>query len=86
MAQAGVVDARLVRVWRGVPGGSGSPAPFIICALVTKGFNQTKNTNTAIIPDCNDPTVVAPVKRTPMSIDATISGEGYYEPGRRGDL
>jgi hypothetical protein len=83
MAQAGVIDARLVRVWHGAaPGG----ASILVCALTTKGFQQTKNTNTAVIPDCDDPTVVAPVKRTPISKDATISGDGYYEPVHRGDL
>jgi hypothetical protein len=80
MAQAGVIDARLVRVWHGAaPGG----ASILVCALTTKGFQQTKNTNTAVIPDCDDPTVVAPVKRTPISKDATISGDGYYEPVHR---
>lgn len=87
MAQAKVVDARLVRIWLSSPPGQTTvPASVLICALVTKGFNQTKNMNTAVIPDCDDPTVVAPVKRTPISVDATISGEGYYEPGHRTQL
>jgi hypothetical protein len=83
MAQAITVDARLVKVWKGVPSGGGST---LVCALVTRAFNQTKQSNTAVIPDCADPTVVAPVKRTILSKDATITGTGYYEPDKRNVL
>jgi hypothetical protein len=86
MAQAKVLDARMVRVWRGTPTATPDANNKIICALTTRAFNQTKQSNTAVIPDCADPTVVAPVKRTILSKDATITGTGYYEPNLRDDI
>jgi hypothetical protein len=74
MTQATVVDSRKVFIWLGAH----PVAPAVkICAMTTRGFNQTKDTNTAVIPDCDDPTVVAPVKRTVLSKDAEITGTGY---------
>lgn len=84
MATANTLESHRVRIWRGIPGAA-APA-FLVCALVTRGLQQTKQTNTAVIPDCADPAAVAPVKRTVLSKDCTMSGEGYYEPDIRDDL
>ena len=83
MAQATTVDARKVKVWLGAAHGGGST---LICALITRGFNQSKQSNTFVVPDCTDPTIVAPVKRAIMSKDATITGAGQYEPDKRAAL
>jgi len=80
MAQAITVDARKVKVWLGPAHGGSST---LICALITRGFNQAKQSNTFVVPDCDDPMVVAPVKRVIMSKDATINGNGQYEPDKR---
>ena len=79
MAQAITVDARNVKVWKGVP-----PGGTLVCALITRAFNQTKQTNTFVVPDCTDPTIVAPLKRAVISKDSAISGNGAYEPDKRG--
>lgn len=83
MAQALTLDARLVRIWIGATIATPSK---LICAMTTRGFNQSKQSNTFVVPDCADPTVVAPVKRAVISKDATINGNGTYEPSRRADL
>lgn len=83
MAQAITVDARKVKVWQGVAHAGGAVA---VCALITRAFNQSKQTNTFVVPDCTDPTIVAPVKRAVISKDTNISGNGAYEPNRRAAL
>lgn len=83
MSQALTLDARRVRVWIGATIATPSK---LICALTTRSFNQSKQSNTFVVPDCADPTIVAPVKRSIISKDATINGNGVYEPTRRADL
>lgn len=86
MAQAQVTDARYVRIWLGASPVATTPAPIKLCAMDRKAFNQTMATNTAVIPDCDDPTLVVPVKRTPISKDATITGAGFFESALRAPL
>ena len=83
MAQAFVLDARKVRIWLGATIAAPST---LLCALITKGFNQSKQSNTFVVPDCADPTIVAPVKRAMLSKDANIAGAGSYEPDKRGTI
>jgi len=83
MAQAFTLDSRRVRIWLGATIAAPS---VLICALTTRGFNQSKQSNTFVVPDCTDPTIVAPVKRAIMSKDATINGNGSYEPNKRSQL
>jgi hypothetical protein len=84
MAQAVVTDARFTRIWVGdAPGDLGPPPAYKLCAMDSKTFNQAVNTNTAVIPDCDDPTVVAPVRQTPVSIEKSIEGTGYFESANR---
>jgi len=85
MAQPAILEAFRVKVWRGIPGGT-APAAYVLCGLVTSGLQQTKQTNTAVIPDCDTPELASSVKRTVISKDVTMSGEGYYEPNLRTEI
>lgn len=84
MAQAVLTDARYVRVWLGAS--PTAPGAVKLCAMDRKAFNQTLNTNDVVVPDCDDPTVVSAVKRTPISKSAEISATGYYESAHYEDL
>jgi len=79
MAQPNILQSYKAKVWRGLPTDT-SPPGFFICGLVTKGLQQTKQTNTAVIPDCDDPDIPSSVRRTTISKDVTMSGEGFFEP------
>lgn len=83
MSQANTVDGRKVRIWLGVAHAGGAT---MVCAIITRGFNQSKQSNTFVVPDCADPLVVAPVKRAIISKDTNLSGNGAYEPDKRGLL
>jgi len=85
MATPIILPAYRVRVWRGIPTGA-APDNYVMCGLVTSGLQQTKQTNTAIIPDCDFPELASSVKRTVISKDVTMSGEGYYEPDLRTEI
>jgi hypothetical protein len=87
MVQAIVVDARYTRIWLGTaPAAVGPPPAVKVCAMDRKAINQALGTNTAVIPDCDNPVAVVPVKRTAISKDTTISGTGFYEPDLRAPL
>lgn len=64
----------------------GVPPATKFCAINAKAFNQSLATGTAIVPDCDDPLAVAIIKRTAISKDWSITGNGYFELSMRKDL
>lgn len=55
---------------------SGSGIFSAPCGLTSKGFNQTANTQTTVVPDCDDPDAPAYEEKAVDSIGAEISGSG----------
>lgn len=89
MALAEVVPGRLTRIWLGTAPKTGTPndpAAILICAFITKSFNQSKATNTQVVPDCDDPFAVGPVKRTVVSLDRQVTGTALFEHAHRDEV
>jgi len=60
-------------------GDGGSPETFIApCALNSKGFNRSANTNDFEVQDCNDPDDPVWIDRVKSAFTAGISGSGTY--------
>lgn len=83
MAYADVVDSRLVRIWINTTTKAGGTK---LCAMTTKNFNQTKETNDQPVPYCTDPTQPAVIRRTVVSRDVEITGSGLYTHQERAVL
>lgn len=95
MVQAILTRPQYARIWinctgflAGVPQppAPATPAPQKLCAINSKAFNQSVTTGTALVPDCDDVTKVSFLKRTPISKDWSITGNGYVEMTMRAAL
>jgi hypothetical protein len=97
MALAVLTDPRFARIWincTGIVDGvgqpptpvAGVPAATKFCAINSKALNQSLATGTAIVPDCADPLKVSVIKRTAVSKDWSITGNGYFELTMRNEI
>jgi hypothetical protein len=93
MAAAVLTDPRYARIWINATAPNvpptpvgGVPAATKFCAINSRAFNQTLATGTAIVPDCVDPVKVSIIKRTAVSKDWSITGNGYFELSMRDTL
>jgi hypothetical protein len=75
MALAKVVAGRKLLIK--VSDGAGTPAYVHPCLInASRSFSLTANTNETRIPDCDNPDLIAPVRREKTDYSATVSGAG----------
>lgn len=87
MALAKVVDSRWVRIWiNATAPDTPSGTAEALCAMITKSLEQTKDSTTTIIPDCDDPTNIGSMTRAMVSKDWRITGTLLYEQASRSKL
>jgi predicted secreted protein len=78
MTAATTIPGTRMLIYVGTGGDSpGSPDVFSEpCGLTTKAFNLTAATNSTVIPDCTDPTLVAWEAKDVVSLAMEVTGAG----------
>lgn len=85
MATPDFVEAKMVRVFvnASAPTAANIANFKRLCAMRARAFNQTKNLQEHLLPDCADPSLASTIRRSLLSVDFGITGNAVYEPQQR---
>ncbi len=74
MAKPTTISAAKLSIW---VGNGESPEVFAApCGLTTRGIKFSADSNSIVVPDCNDPDLPAWIERVVRSLSVTINGSG----------